>query len=493
MRSSLHAALAVALLLSGCGRGQPPPQPLRIGLYTSPASLDPHLLNEFVTVAVLTNAFEGLTGLDALLRVRPALAKSWETPDEKTCRFHLRRGALFHDGRPITAADVVFSLERVRQHQKSEFKSYLGGVTSVRALDDFTVEIGSSRSNVLLPTKLAFVMIVPRGSPEEIRAPIGSGPYRLGLAGRGETIVLTAHDRYWGGAPAEREVQLKVVRGPSRIESLRRGEVDLLLDVAPDEVRARPMGFRIVSRPGPAVDILRMRLDGPPFADLRVRRAISLALDREQLVARLAGGYGSPAGQLVSRNVFGFDPELTAPARDLATARRLLAQAGYPDGFDTELEFRGDRQLDEVVRQLGEAGIRVQPRSRHWHELVQRVQQGKARFAYLSLVSDSGEATDILESTLHSPDLARGFGESNVSPYSNPDLDRLIEQAAQTGELEERRLLLGSCLRMVAEDLPLIPLFERHLIWGLRDGVAWQPRADGRVLAVDLRRVRTAN
>jgi peptide/nickel transport system substrate-binding protein len=490
MRSPLLPPLAAAMLLAGCGRPvAPPAPPLRIGLYTAPASLDPHLLNEFVTVSVLSNAYEGLTGLDALLRVRPALAESWENPDEKTCRFHLRRGVTFHDGRPMTAADVVFSLERARGHARSEFKSYLGGVASVRALDDLTVEIASSRSNLLLPTKLAFVMIVPRGSAEEIKSPVGTGPYRLRLAGRGETVVLAAHDRYWGGHPAVPEVHLKVVGGPSRIKSLLSGDVDLLLDVAPDEVPAAGNAVRIVSRPSPAVDILRMRLDGPPFADVRVRRAVSLALDRQRLVAGLAGGHGAPAGQLVSRNVFGFDPELPAPERDLAAARRLLAEAGYANGIEVELEHRADLRLDEIARQLGEAGIRVQLRPRHWHELVQRLQQGKARFAYLSLVSDSGEATDILESTLHSRDAASGLGESNVSPYSNRRLDRLIEQAARTPELEERRLLLGSCLRLAAEDLPLVPLFERDFIWGVREGVIFQPRADGRVLAWDLRRL----
>jgi len=223
-----------------------------------------------------------------------------------------------------------------------------------------------------------------------------------------------------------------------------------------------------------------------------VRRAVSLALDRQRLVAVLAAGYGTPAGQLVSRNVFGFDPELRAPERDLAAARRLLAAAGYANGFDVELEHRSDLKPEEIARQLGEAGIRVQLRPRHWHELVQRLQQGTARFAYLSLVSDSGEATDVLESTLHSRDPANGLGESNVSPYSNPRLDRLIDEAARTPELDDRRVLLGSCLGMLSEDLPLIPLYERHLIWGVRDGVIWQPRADGRVLAWDLRRVPTA-
>jgi peptide/nickel transport system substrate-binding protein len=432
-----------------------------------------------------------LTSLSSALRVEPALAESWHSLDDRTWRFRLRRGVTFHDGRPLAAEDVVFSLQRARTLPAGEFKSYLAATESARVVSPDEVEIVTVRPNAVLLSRLAFVMIVPRDATSPIGAPVGTGPYRLVDPDAGLPLRFSAFERHWSDAPREGAVEVDVIREPNRTRALIEGKTDLLVELEPGDVEAiRAAGLRVVSNSGPAVDVLQMRTDASPFRDARVRRAVSLALDRQALVERVLLGHGAPAGQLVSRNVFGFDPALEPPSRDVAGARRLLTEAGYPSGLEVELEYRSDRGVDELVQQLDEVGIRVRPRPYHWHELIDRLARGRALFAFLSLVSDSGEAGDLFDSTVHSRDSVVGFGDSNETGYSNPTLDALIESTGRTARLDERRRLLQDCMRLTMRDLPLVPVFERNLLWGLGPGVMFEPRADGRVLLRDIRRER---
>ena len=158
--------------------------PLVVGLSSAPRGLDPHLYNDFVSFEVCANAFEGLTRLDRNLGVEPALAESWSSPDELTWHFRLRSGVRFHDGRELQAADVVFSIERARSHPRSEFRGYLVSVRAVRALGPRGVEIVTERPSPLLLNRLSFIGVVPAGGPDEIREPIGSGPFRLHATGK---------------------------------------------------------------------------------------------------------------------------------------------------------------------------------------------------------------------------------------------------------------------------------------------------------------------
>jgi peptide/nickel transport system substrate-binding protein len=455
--------------------------------------LDPHRLNEFLTFSVLSNVCEGLVSLDAWLRVQPALAASWTNPDERHWRFELRPGVVFHDGRPLEADDVVFSLERARRQPQSQYASYLVDVEEVRAVGPHSVEVATARPNPLLLQKLAFVLVVPRGSPDEIKAPVGTGPYTLAEREGGRRIVLRAFDRHWRPAPSEKEVDFVAVRRPDACGKLLGGELDLLLDLAPEEARrvSGAAGFKVVAAPGPSVDVLSMRVDVPPFDDPRLRRAVHLALDREALVRDLFRGFGHPASQLVSRNVFGFDPEIAVATRDLATARRLVAETGRADSLEIELEHRAERPVDLIVRQLAEAGLHVRPVARHWHALLDRLEKGQVKLAQLGLVSDSGESSDVLVSTLHTRTPERGFGDSNDRGYSNPALDALIETACRTPRLAARQRVLQDCMGIAMRDLSLVPLVERYLIYGAREDLIWESRADGRIQARDLRRLPT--
>ena len=487
----IAAAAAAAALLACAPAPATRVEPMRVGLYAAPLSLDPHLENEFLTSAVLANVFEGLTSLDGSLRVEPALAVSWDTPGPSTWRFRLRPRARFQDGRPVTARDVAWSLERARRHPRSGVSHYLADVVEVRVAAPDVVEIRTQASTSLLLNRLSFVAIVPEGSPAEIRSPIGTGPYRLGTDGFPDDLTLQRSDVYWGRRPPEPVVRLLVVKDPSRARAmLLSGELDVSLSPSPaeaDRLRAEPC-CRVVAQPSVVVEALLCRVDRPPFDDLRVRRALHLALDRPALVARTLEGWGEPASQLASPGTVGFAPAIRAPARDLPEARRLLAEAGHPRGLSVTLEFREDRRADEIRRQLGEAGIEVTLRPSPWAEVLGRVRSGEAPFYYGAFTADTGDAGDILDSAIHTPQPAAGLGVDNHFGYSSPEVDRLLLAARTATTLLDRRQALQRAMERVMTDLPMVPLVVPHDLYVVRRDVRWTPRLDGRVLAADLAR-----
>ncbi len=482
----------LALASWSCQPGAPPPErPLRIALSARPLGLDPHLGGDFHTFSVLANVYDGLTRLDAHLRVEPALAERWESPDELTWVFRLRRGVHFHDGRLLSSEDVVFSLIRARDHPGSTCASYLVSVESVRAVDDRTVEVATAHPDPMLLNRLAFALIVPRGAPERIEDPIGTGPYRLLPQADDGPIVLQASPMSWRGPARVRTVELVPPLPPdgSAVSPLP-PDIDILNVVDPEQLPAvRASGCRIVSRPGLTTYFLMPGLDQAPFSDLRLRQAASLALDRPALVRRTLAGFGSPANQLVSRPVIGFDPSLPPLTRDLERARTLVAEAGYPGGLDVDLEHRVGLRVAQIAEQLAEAGIRASPRPQPWDRMVSRLGARKVPLYFGACTCNSGaDASEVFDSMLHSRHPGGGFGDSNDNGYSSPQLDQVIEEAGRSFSLVERRQLLQRCARLAFEDLPIIPVYFADDLFGVRPGIEWEPRLDGRVLAFEVRR-----
>ena len=473
------------------GPAQPaaaPSRPLRIAIYAAPLSLDPHLHNEVLTFSVLQNVYDALVSFDDELRVQPSLAASWESPDDLTWRFHLRPGVRFHDGRPLTADDVVATLDRVRHHPQSGVANYLVGVDAVRKLGNDTVEVRTRRPSPVLLNKLTFLYVVPRDAPTEIAQPVGTGAYRF-VGMDGGRVRLRAFEGSWRGPPPHAEVELWIVPDPAeRVALLRKGEVDLIQEVKPElaaEVEHAP-GCRLLASESLQIEYLALRVDAAPFSDPRVRRAIDLAIDREAMVEKQDRGHALPVGQLVGRQVFGYVPELQPHGRDLPAARRLLAEAGLGNGFETDLELRQGRSADVLAAQLGEAGIRVHVRPRPWSEMFRRLQQGKVAFYLGGLLAGSADASDVFDSKVHSPDPAHGYGDTNYNGFRDPALDGMIEASATTMDMLQRGAQLQAVMRRVVDDLPIIPLDNPYTLFGIRDGLRWQPRRDGMVRVFDV-------
>jgi peptide/nickel transport system substrate-binding protein len=199
-------------------------------------------------------------------------------------------------------------------------------------------------------------------------------------------------------------------------------------------------------------------------------------------------GWGQPASQLASPGTVGFAPAIHSPARDVAQARRLLAEAGYPHGLAVTLDFREDKSAEAIREQLGEAGIAVTLRPGSWAEVLGRVRSGRAPLYYGAFTADTGDAGDILDSAVHTPAPAEGLGADNHFGYSNPEVDRLLLAARTAPTLLDRRLALQRAMERLMVDLPMVPLVVPDDLYVLRRDVRWTPRLDGRVLAADLAR-----
>ncbi len=483
--------LLITLLLTACYPTPDTTRPLKIALHGDPSTLDPHLHAEAVAQSVLGNVYDSLVTFDPEMRLIPSLVERWESPDDLVWRFHLRQGVRFHDGRPLTSADAVASLERARTHPRSKRAGSLVPITGVRALDERSFEIETATPYPILLNKLAFVHIVPRDAPEEIRRPLGTGPYRFVAFTAGGSLRLEANPDHWRGPPSEPAVELLFVADPGeRLRRLLAGEVDFVNELPPEEaaaVAARD-DLKVESRTSLGVAYLQMDTTAAPFDDPRVRQAIDLALDRRVLVAEILHGQGQPVGQLVSANVFGYDPDLEPVERDLEAARRLLAEAGYPQGFAATLELRAGRPAEPIRDQLAAAGILLTLRGLPWSEMYARLQSGAVALYYGTWVCTAGDASDLLDQKIHTRDLARGYGPSNSNGYSHPEIDRLIEDSGRLLDMVQRLSILKQALRRLAEDRAFLPLYTPYGLYGVSRRVAWAPRQDEQIYAFEMHR-----
>lgn len=487
----LGVALVAAIAVAGSGACRRPPLPVRIAIHSSVQSFDPHLQNEVLTSAVLANLYDGLTEFDEESRIRPALAATWTNPDERTWVFRLRPGVHFHDGQPLTAEDVVYSLLRARTHPGTSLASYLVEVESVKALDPLIVEVRTRRPFAALLVKLSPVQVVPRNSPETITVPVGTGSYRFVGYEAGGSIDLAPVQADWRG-PAERgHLTFVVERDPrKRLEKLLSGEVEVAAGLSEDavDVLRGAACCRAAVRPGSIVEYLHLSLLDPRFRDRRVRQAIDLAIDRAAYVAEAHHGLGQPVGQLVVPGIFGYAADLKPTTRDVVRARRLLAEAGYPDGLDVVLEYRPGRRGDILAAQLREIGLRVTPKESVWTDLFSRLRRGEVGFYHGGVVAQTGEASDVLDSFVHTRDEARGYGNTNHSRYSNPRADALIEEAASSLVMTRRRELLQEAMRVVTNDVAFVPIAGLYDVYGVREGVRFVPRIDLKLLGREIER-----
>lgn len=475
------ALLALVATLAGCDRGRlPAEEPIvaRVAIRDDPLSFDPHVHNEVLTLSVLHHVYEGLTAFGASGRVRPLLAESWTNPDDRTWRLQLRSGVRFHDGSELDAGDVLFSLERARTHPASGFSSLIADVEEIAAPDPSTVVVRTRLPYPVLLNKLAFIAIVPEGSPAEIPRPMGTGPLRWTGSREGESIRFERFEGYWGQSAGADHVEMLVV--PDRAERLRMlvdGEVVLAQELDPRIPDGSLPGVRLIARDSLQVEFLGMDPSTPPFDDPRVRRAIDVAIDRDELVREKLGGRGRPLGQMVSVGAFGHRPDLEPPPADPAEALRLLREAGHEDGLELELIYREGREATLLAEQLAEVGLHLVGVELPWAELYPRLfAQRDVPFWLGGIVAISGDASDVLDGMIHSPDPSGSYGTLNALPFADPEVDARIEKAGSTLDVEDRRRWLGEALAASRENRVYVPLYTAFDVFGLREGWRWEPR-----------------
>ncbi len=504
-------------------------QDLSIGLKSEATSMDPSFHQLSTNTQVLLNVFEALTKQDALQMVEPSLATEWEAVDDTTWRFTLRDGVTFHDGTPFTAHDVIYTYCRVPlvENSPSSFTIYTGVIADMQAEDDHTLIITTKAAHPLLPTEIAQLPIVsaetlgaedtitfgPDGTCEGMgdvpQSPafsspdvaVGTGPYKLDSYTRGTELVLTRNEEYWGGTPNWAEVTMRPITsdGP-RVAALLSGDVDMIESPPIQDIdRITGEGFKVVDALSNRIIYLAMDQEGEapsisgtdgenPLLDARVREAISLAINRDAIAERIMGGYAQPAGELLPPPMFGSNDRPVDPY-DPERAQELLAEAGYPDGFEITLGTPNDRYINDaqvaqaVAQMLAQVGITVNVDASTASQFFSRRNAQEFPLYMAGWGASSGEMSSPLKSLVATYDAEAGMGVTNAGRYSNPEMDEILTQAMSTIDDEERDTLLQQAESIVLDEFGIIPLHYEQTVWAMTPELDYEPRVDQYTIA----------
>jgi len=484
---------------------------LRVALSGEVTSLDPHFLNAAPNNAVARHLYDSLVQVDADGRLQPALAESWRTIDPLTWEFRLRRGVRFHDGQPLTAEDVIASLERPAALVKSPgpFTAFTRPVVSREAIDAYTVRLRTAAPYGPLALDLSNIFIIPRrlatgATTDDFnagRAAIGSGPWRFVGWRRGEVVELARHEAWWGPKAAFERVQLRIVPGdPTRLAALLAGEVDAIEAVPPADMGRLRVHPKIAVEQRPSwrtlffqLDQSRDRspfvtdragrpLDRNPLRDARVREAMSLAIDRRALCERTLDGLASPASNLVAPGILGHHDGFKPVAADPAAARRLLAEAGLPEGFGLTLHGPNDRYINDeqvvqtVAQMLARAGIAAKVETMPVAVYFTRARRHEFSCALLGWGSNAGDFA--LRTLLGTVNPDTGWGSWNWGRYSNPKLDALVQGALSSVDAKRREAAAREAMAEALRDHAVLPLHHQVASWAMRRGLRYAARLD---------------
>ncbi len=489
---------------------------LTIGISADITSLDPHYVAVQHNVAVAWNVFDALTRIDEHARIIPGIATSWRAIDPTTWEFKLRKGVKFHDGTELTADDVAYSLVRPLAVAGSPggFAVYVRRIVSKQVVDPYTIRLKTATPYGAMPQDLNSIMIVSRkaalnAAPADFdsgRAMVGSGPYKFVRWARGDRLELARFDGYWDKRPAWDKVTFRTLSNdPARTAALLAGDVDVIENVPTSDlprlradaklrleqtVSWRTLFFHLDqyrAQPPMVTDLEGKPLTQNPFMDVRVRRAMSMAINRKALVERVMENMAVPASNVVAPQIFGNNPDMKPEAYDPDGAKKLLAEAGYPNGFAMTVSAPSDRYVNDdqiaqaVAQMLSRVGIRCKIEAMPFNVYISKARDQQFSFAMLGWGSYAADlALRALLVTVN-PDM--GNGAWNWGRYSNKKLDALVEQALNTVDDKKREALAREASAIAAADIAVIPLHHQIVTWAMKKNISFQARTDERSLA----------
>ena len=515
LRSTMQKSL-VALFAAWAGVGATAAD-LTIGIGADVTAIDPHYHNVTPNNNVAAHIFDYLVLRDERQKPIPGLAESWRTVDPLTWEFKLRKGVKFHDGSDFTAADVVASIERVPlvPNSPSPFTAYTKQIKEMTVVDPYTIRFRTAAPYPLMPTDMTQVAIISakaaKASTEDFnsgKAAIGTGPYRLVRYVKGDRIELARYDGYWGGRTPWDKVTLRLLpNDASRVAALLAGDVQAIeyvptSDVAMIRADKRLNVYKII-----ADRLIYLHMDSDrdvspfvtdresrplaknPLKDPRVRKAISKAINRKAIVDKVMEGEAVAAGQLLADGMFGTTRNLKVEPYDPAGAKKLLAEAGYPEGFGLTIHAPNNRYVNDakiaqaIAQMLTRIGIVTRVEALPSATYFPQATELKFSFMLVGWSSGTGEASSPLKALLATYNRDKGFGTANRGRYSNPRVDALLEQALATVDDPKREALLQRATEIAIDDTGIVPLHFQVNLWATRNGITYVPRTDENTLA----------
>lgn len=547
-----HGAIATSLALALSAPSMA--AELTLGLASEASSIDPHYHNLGPNNEMRRHMFESLVGQDEQQKLLPLLATEWRPTSPTTWEFKLRQGVKFHDGSDFTANDFIYSACRIPNvpNSPSSFTTYTKAIKSIEAPDAHTLIIHTEKPHPLLPNELAVWGILSASAngvdqaltydgkdcgisnfpkTEDFnagKAAIGTGAFKYAEHISGDRTVLVRNDNYWGEKTEWDKVTIKpITNAAARVAALLAGDVDFISKPPTQDLPRLKKDEKLTVSSGLSNRVIYLHMDqygptspgvkgtgnseakyegeGPcaeqaceknPFLDKRVRQALSMAIDREAIAKKLMNGLSVPAGELLPNGFFGSDPNAKPENSDPAAAKKLLAEAGYPKGFELTIGTPNDRYINDskITQAVAQMFTRVGVKS-NVDAMTKSVffkTRNKYQFSmYLAgWGAGTGEMSSPLRALVGTRDKDRGLGGTNRGRYSNPEIDTLILDALATVDDAKREALLQKASRLAMDDYAILPIHFEVTTWAHSSKLSYAARADQYTLSMGIKSVK---
>ena len=478
-------------------------------------SMDPHSLNESFQLAFTGNIYEPLIGRGKKLEVVPILATDWKQTAPTVWRFNLRKGVLFHDGTPFTADDVIFSFNRARG-DGSDVKTFVGSMKEIRKIDDHTIDIITTEPFPILPDVITQWSMMSRSWSEKNKAtqPVdkrkgienaasfqanGTGPYRLRSRDPNIRTTLQRNPRYWDKIEGnvQEVIFTPIGNSSTRVAALLSGEIDMMEPVPVQDIArisANP-NLKVVQAPELRTiflgmdqsrnELLSSSVKGKnPFKDKRVRQAFYQAIDVNAIQKVVMRGASAPTGLMIAPGINGFVPELNKRLPfDVEGSKKLLAEAGYPQGFEVGMNCPNDRYVNDeeickaVAAMLAKTGIRVNLTAETKGSYFPKILSLNTSFYLLGWTPGSYDSHNPLFALMATPGEG-GQGQFNLGSYSNPKVDALTKAIATETDIKKRNSMIAEAMKVHQDDVAHIPLHQQALAWAMKRNIDLVQLAD---------------
>jgi peptide/nickel transport system substrate-binding protein len=515
MFSMKKTTIALAIIASGAMLSVANAKTIRIGNQGDALSMDPHSLNESLQLSVTGNVYEGLTGRNKDLSLAPLLATSWKQTSPTVWRFELRKGVKFHDGSPFTADDVIFSFQR-SGGDGSDMKSYTNDVSEIRKVDDFTVEFVTKAPFPILPEVISLVYIMSKKWSEDNQAtkPVdrrkgienaasfranGTGPFRVRERQPGIKTTFARNGSYWGKIDGNvtEVIYTPITNDATRVAALVSGEIDVMEPVPVQDVARVNASANARAMQGPELRTIFLGMDQKrdellyssvkgknPFKDKRVRQAFYQAIDIEGIRRSVMRGAATPAALMVGPGINGFVPDMNKRlAYDVEAAKKLLADAGYPTGFEVGMNCPNDRYVNDseicqaVAAQLARINVKVNLSAETKGTYFPKILKRDTSFYLLGWTSSTYDSHNPLNALMRCPD-DKGAGQFNLGSYCNPKVDELMMKVQAETNQANRNAMIREAFKIHQDDIGHLPLHQQALAWGMGKNIDLVQLAD---------------
>ena len=456
-------------------------------------TLDPSMDISATGLNVLQNIFYALTKIESDGSVTPLIAKSWKSStDSKTWTFVIDEKAKFSDGTPVTAEDVMWTFDKIRNDAKSPTRSYLGLVEKISVLDGNSVQIALKQPFAIFDRQATLLSILPKAAYEKMgaeafaRKPIGAGPFRVVEWVKDDQIVLEPVPNHWKEQPKLKRLVFKPVPSEaSRTAALQSNAVDVVAVLPPpvvEQLKTRP-NVKIVNIPSNRVVYMGMNVKNPVLNDLKLRQAIDMAIDRNAIANQLLRGLGAPASQINAPVTFGFDEARKPTAYNPERAKQLIKESNYK-GQEIPLSYAnnrfafGDEVSQAVAGYLEAVGIKVKLEAQQFNSWLPIWLEKKLQGLYVMSYGPSIMDAELTLSTLFESGTGRGYWDS-------PEIDKLIADQRAEADPVRRKKILTEIWQKAQDNAVMAPLYVEYHSYGMSSNVDWKPRPDERLLFGD--------